>query len=150
MSQYIILKNETRLNVQSIISLGSFPNEVIEIKFEKEESFEKLFNIYSKNSDTFDQTAIEEFSIYTINNVERKEEEKELSTLQGIHYGFCNLVSIKYEDECCYVKLEKLSDYDMTINEIKKSIKTESNDTNARVLELENILFDLMFMKQNA
>lgn len=142
MSQYIILKDNTKLDVQSIISLGSHPKEIIEIKFKENETFQKLFSIYSKNSEIFKQEAIEEFSIYTVND----EIPGHAGELQGTHYGFCNLISITFDEECCSVKLEKLSEYDMTIDSIKKSIESESNMTNARVLEIESILFDLMSM----
>lgn len=143
MGQYIILKDDTKLAVQSIISLGSYPKEVIEIKFDSTETFQKLFAIYSKNSETFNEEVIEEFSIYTTAD-ESNDDVVTEDTLQGTHYGFCNLVSITFNDECCTVKLEKLSDYDMTINEIKSTIASESSSTNARVLEIESILFDLM------
>ena len=141
MGQYIVLKDKTKLAVESIISLGSYPKEIIEIKFGKDESFQKLFTIYSKNSETFNEANIEEFSIYTTS------EESDVlveDVLQGTHYGFCNLVSITFDEECCSVKLEKLSEYDMTIKGIKETIVSESNNTNARVLEIESILFDLM------
>ena len=143
MGQYIILKDGTKLHTESIISLGARPNEVIEINFNAEESFQKLFAIYSKNSETFKQENIEEFSIYTTSQKDMEDVATE-DTLQGTHYGFCNLISITFNEENCTVKLEKLSEYDMTISDIKKSIELEAGNTNARVLEIESILFDLM------
>lgn len=137
MSQFIILKDNTILNTQTIMSLGSHPNEIIEIKFTKEETFQKLFSIYSKNSETFKEETISEFSIYSASGDEEP-------TLQGTHIGFCNLVSITFDNEVCTVKLEKLSDYDLTIKDIKETITTETSMTNDRVLELESIVFDLM------
>ena len=143
MGQYIILKDNTKLMTQSIISLGSQPKEVIEIRFDSEETFQKLFSIYSKKSETFNEETISEFSIY--NTPEQLDPEVPVEdTLQGTHYGFCNLVSITFDEECCTVKLEKLSDYDMTIKDIRETIESESASTNERVLELESILFDLM------
>lgn len=140
MQQFIVLKDETKLKVQSVISLALFPRECIEIKFEKEESFQKLFDIFSKTSEKFDEKNIEEFSVYSVGKNEAE------VLLQGTYYGFYKLMSITYDEEGCSIKLEKMSEYDMTINEIKNSIKTEKSDINSRLLELESILFDLMSM----
>lgn len=142
MKQYIYLNDNTKLEIQSVISMGLQPKEVIEIKFGENETFEKLFSIYSKNSKSFKNEAIEEFSIYS----EVEEESGIVEKLQGTHYGYCNLISITFQENCCAVKLEKISEYDMTISDIKKSIQQESDSTNSRVLEIENILLELLSM----